>query len=353
MRRFFCGCGNTLFFGSVRCLSCRREVGYDPVSQALHPLPEAPSLKRCGNGVQHGVCNWLLDSTSKERLCVACRMNQIVPDLSRDRNKLLWSRMESAKRRLIYSLLGLGIPLPNKAESPVDGLAFEIMSTILNPSVSTGHLNGIITVNLEEADDTYRQINRQMFGERSRTLLGHFRHESGHYLWARFISKLPSQDPQRLAFRETFGQDWRDYGIALSDYYRLGPPPDWSQRFISSYSASHPWEDWAETWSHYLQMVDGLETCSAMGIQTQHLNLPLVTLPVHAGFLSTHLKSSPQEDEAFLAMVQRWICVSTVLNEVADSFGEAHLYPFVISVPIAQKLRLVHYFAGLWGRGGR
>lgn len=306
-------------------------------------------LKLCENGTRYGVCNWLVGADSGNSLCLACRMNQLVPDLSWDRNRFLWGRMETAKRRLIYTLLGLGIPLPSKSEEPQTGLSFEIVSTVLNPSVTTGHLNGVITVNLEEADDTYRQINRQQLGENSRTLLGHFRHESAHYLWGRFLSSLDWGDPGRVAFRERFGNEWLDYGVALGSHYRLGAPRGWEQRFISAYAASHPWEDWAETWAHYLQMIDGLETCEAMGIQVKNLNLPLVVTPSEAGFLPGCLPQSPSDDDAFLAMLQRWTCLSRALNEIASSSGEPILYPFVVSTTVAQKLRLAHFFAVLWG----
>lgn len=348
MKSFTCDCGNRLFFGSNCCLGCGLKVGFDPQRKKMRQVTANSGLKLCENGVRHGVCNWLLDGRSAESLCLACRMNQVVPDLNWERNKVLWSKMEVAKRRLIYTLLHLGIALPSKKDQPGFGLAFEIVSTVLNPSVTTGHLNGVITVNLEEADDTYRQINRQQLGENSRTLLGHFRHESAHYLWGRFLSNLDWGDPGRVAFRERFGNEWLDYGVALSQHYREGAPPDWKQRYISAYAASHPWEDWAETWAHYLQMIDGLETCESMGIRVQNLTLPLVMMPAESGFLPFHLPQSPQDDDAFLAMLQRWMCLSTVLNEVAESLGEAPLYPFVISVSVAQKLRLAHYFAVLW-----
>lgn len=348
MQRFICNCGNVLFFGSTRCLNCSTEVGFDPQSGRFKQLATTPELKRCENGTRHGICNWLVGISSIDSLCLACRMNQLVPDLSWQRNKLLWGRVETAKRRLIYTLLRLGIPLFSKSERPQIGLSFEIVSTVLNPSVTTGHLNGVITVNLEEADDTYRQINRQQLGEKSRTLLGHFRHESAHYLWSRFLSNLDWGDPERVAFRERFGNEWLDYVVALSSHYRLGAPEDWEGKFISAYAASHPWEDWAETWAHYLQMVDGLETCEAMGIDVRNLNIPLVMTLSEAGFLPNCLPQSASDDDNFLAMLQRWTCLSTVLNEISDSSGEPILYPFVISTPVAQKLRLAHYFATSW-----
>lgn len=353
MQRFTCECDNVLFFGSSQCLKCSSEVGYDPQRGAMLRVRRGSPMKRCDNGIKHSVCNWLLPASATATLCVACRMNRTIPDLSTDRNRLLWARMEMAKRRLIYTLLRLGISLPTKKDNAKDGLAFDIVSTLSNPSVTTGHLNGVITVNLEEADDSYRQFNRQQLGESSRTLLGHFRHESAHYFWQRSLSELSWDDPLRLAFRERFGDEWTDYGTALSKYYETGAPVGWEQDYITAYAASHPWEDWAETWAHYLQILDGLETCEGMGIQVKHLALPLVILPVESGQLPDMLPSDATADGEFLAWLQRWMCLSSVLNEISHSIGEAALYPFVISVRAAQKLRLAHHYAQVWGKGGR
>lgn len=352
MQRFICDCGNVLFFGSSKCLNCGGAVGYEPGKSVMLKVKPGGGWKVCENGVKHGVCNWLLAAESQESLCLACRMNRTIPDLRQARNRMLWGRMEMAKRRLLHTLLRLGLEIRSKPEDAQSGLAFDIVSTLSNPTVTTGHLNGVITVNLEEADDTYRQINRQQLGENSRTLLGHFRHESAHYLWQRFLSGRDWDDPQRVAFRERFGNEWLDYAAALSAHYQHGAPLGWEQQFITAYAASHPWEDWAETWAHYLQIMDGLETCESLGIQVKHLALPLVLLPVEAGFLPTMLTSTMREDGEFLAWLQRWMCLSTVLNEVSHSIGEAPLYPFVISVRVAQKLRLAHYYAKEWGQAG-
>ena len=314
-------------------------------------LEPGGGMKRCDNGVKHRVCNWVLPADSGDVLCISCQMNQTIPNLAVERNRVLWGRMEMAKRRFIYTLLRLGIALPSKAENARTGLAFEIISTLSNPTVTIGHLNGVITVNLEEADDTYRQIHRQQLGESSRTLLGHFRHESAHYFWQRCLSDLAWEDPLRVAFRERFGDEWQDYSASLGTHYLRGAPAGWEQNFITAYASSHPWEDWAETWAHYLQIMDGLETCESLGIRVQSIALPLVTLPVEAGFLPTVLSSTAAADGDFRAWLQRWMCVSTMLNEISNSLGEPALYPFVISVRVAQKLRLAHHFAKVWAQG--
>ena len=348
MQRFNCDCGNVLFFGSSKCLKCHGDVGFDPEAGAMMRLRVGSKMKRCDNGTKHGVCNWVLPADSAATRCLACRMNQTIPDLSTERNRTLWGRMEMAKRRLIYTLIHLGITLPSKAENPKAGLAFDFVSSISNPTVTTGHLNGVITVNLEEADDTYRQINRQQLGENSRTLLGHFRHESAHYFWMRCLSELTWDDPLRLAFRARFGDEWLDYSTALTAHYARGAQTGWEQNYITAYAASHPWEDWAETWAHYLQIADGLETCESLGILVKNIALPLVMLPGEAGTLPEMLPQNGTDDGDFLAWLQRWMCLSTVLNEISQSLGESSLYPFVISVRVAQKLRLAHHFATIW-----
>jgi hypothetical protein len=349
MQRFTCSCGNILFFGSFHCLKCDKQVGYDVGSDAFLAFTEEDPWKRCENGQRHGVCNWLIPKESTEKLCLSCRMNRMIPALGPDRNRVLWGRMEMAKRRLLRGLLALGLTIPGKAENRKDGLAFDIVSTQANPEITTGHLNGVITINLEEADDSYRQFNRQALGESSRTLLGHFRHESAHYFWQRYLSTMSWDDPLRLSFREVFGDEWRNYSQALKTYYEKGPAPGWEKDYITAYATSHPWEDWAETWAHYLQIIDGLETCEALGLQVKHIALPLIMLPGEAGTLPSILSVDATVDGAFLAMLQRWMCLATLLNEIANSMGEQALYPFIITIPVARKLRLAHHYAMVWG----
>ncbi len=351
MQRFTCSCGNVIFFGNYTCLKCGGAVGYDPASGGMVRIEPGDRLKRCDNGIKYKVCNWLLPADNSGGLCVACDMNRTIPDPGTGQNLMLWGRMELAKRQLLCTLMRMGIALTSQKANPAQGLAFDIVSALSNPNVTMGHLNGVITVNLEEADDTYRQINRQQLGESSRTLLGHFRHESAHFMWQRYLSDLAWDDPLRLAFRETFGDEWLDYAEALKKHYKQGPAVGWEQSCITAYAASHPWEDWAETWAHYLQIVDGLETCESFGIQVKNIALPLVMLPGAAGTLPAALPQSGQSDRDFLAWLQRWMCLSTVLNEIAGSLGEHPLYPFVIPVRVAQKLRLAHHFATVWGVG--
>ncbi len=307
------------------------------------------TLKACANSTPHPVCNWLLPAGANEIFCLSCRLNRTIPDLGSEINIQHWCLMESAKRRLLYTLLNLGIPLPTLVEDAREGLAFDIISSNLDASVTTGHLQGVITVNLDEVDDTYRQINRQLFKEESRTLLGHFRHESGHYLWYRVISWRYRDDPLYQAFNQVFGDERVDYSKALSWHYEYGPPPDWQENHITAYASSHPWEDWAETWEHYLQMVDGFETCNELGIRGGGIDLPLVILPIESCELPACLPPlSDTENGDFHAWLQRWICLTPLLNQISQSFGGPLIYPYQITAGVARKLRFAHHFSRLW-----
>lgn len=346
MKSFQCTCGNTLFFESSRCLACGLDVGYEPVQDIMRPIDA--HLKLCANGARHGVCNWLLPAASSAAFCLSCRLNRTIPDLSTEQNRRHWGLMESAKRRLIHTLHALRIPLPSLKDDPQNGLAFDIVSTTLDPRVTMGHLNGVITVSLEEADDTWRQINRQQLGEASRTLLGHFRHESGHYLWERFLSRLDWMAPERFAFREIFGNESFSYSEALQRYYQNGPPVGWQQQFITPYAAAHPWEDWAETWSHYIQMIDGLETSAQFDMPGSGAVVSAPP-PDRCTLPAVLASSTHREDSAFHELLQRWLNLVTVMNEISRSLGAPLLYPYIISPAAARKLRLAHHFASVWG----
>ena len=191
----------------------------------------------------HEVCNWLTPADSADQFCAACRHNRMIPDLTQPQNLVHWRMVERAKHRLFYTLLKLRLPLVTKAHDP-DGLAFDFLADGPLP-VFTGHDNGLITINLAEADDAERERRRHQMGEPYRTLLGHFRHEIAHYYWTRLVAKSPSLGE----FRELFGDERRDYGAALQEYYANGAPADWPERFVSAYAGSHPWEDFAETWA--------------------------------------------------------------------------------------------------------
>ena len=197
------------------------------------------------------------------------------------------------------------------------------------PSILTGHDNGVITINVAEADDAERERRRLQMHEPYRTLLGHFRHEVGHYYWDRLIKDSPRLE----AFRAVFGDERKDYAQALQEYYQQGPPANWQQQFISIYASSHPWEDWAETWANYLHMTDTLETAATCGLMLHPGRKDEPTLPAPP-------KAGP--NTSFERLLEGWFPLTYVLNNLNRGLGLPDGYPFVLSTPTLDKLRFVH-----------
>ncbi len=298
------------------------------------PPPAPPAYRKCGNYVQHDVCNWMVPADSDEAFCVACRPNQMIPNLARPGNLEKWYRIERSKRRLAYALLRLGLPVRTKVQDPTGGLAFAFLSSVdaaPNGSVMTGHNNGLITINIDEADPALRERMRLDMDEQYRTLLGHFRHEIAHYYWDVLI-----RDGGRLdGFRELFGDEHLDYRGALRAHYANGAPADWQNRFVTAYAASHPWEDWAETFAHYLHIVDTLETSEHFGMQVER-RLP------DGGVHRSAPDFDPYTIDDFAPIIDNWLPLTFALNSLSRSMGQPDLYPFVLSGPVIAKLGYVH-----------
>lgn len=321
MKQFHCRCGSEVFFDSHHCLKCDVQLGFDPVSMAMVALPDHSDLARCSNGDAHGVCNWLHPIDSDHGLCNGCQFNRTIPNLSIDGNRDYWGALEASKKRLLYTLMDLGLPLVTRWDDPAQGLLFDFLDDARsNPDlfpdsfVSTGYSEGVITIHVLEADDAARTQIQVELKENFRTLLGHFRHESGHYYWS--LARTSGVAPE--AFAEVFGDEGADYRTAIDRYYREGPPANWPEHFISAYASSHPAEDWAETWGHYLHLYDALETAASQGLS--------------------------DVNPAEMTMAERivaWQGLSISINEVNRSIGRGDAYPFVISPTVAKKLELV------------
>jgi|SRR4051794_36041330 len=346
MRVFHCDhCGQLLFFENTQCLSCGRQVAYLPDLKVVgsldrvqdgwrSPLPRAGELYRlCRNYTAHQVCNWATPDVEAEELCLSCRLTSVIPNLDVPGHREAWYRLEVAKRRLVVTLLALGLPLDSREDDPEHGLSFEFKADSLDPAqprVLTGHSRGVITVNLAEADDAERERRRTSMHEPYRTLLGHMRHECGHHYWDLLVSdRAPLEE-----FRRLFGDERRDYGEALQAHYLNGAPYDWQQRFVSAYASAHPWEDWAETWAHYLHMVDTLETASACGLSLRPARRDEPTLP-------TPPPSTPARTP-FDDLLDSWFPLTYALNNLNRGLGLADAYPFVLATPVLDKLRFVH-----------
>jgi len=350
MKAFNCQvCQQLIFFENSQCLRCGHTLGYLPemrVLSALEPAgddtwwalaPEVQSqhYRMCFNYRQEQVCNWMLPAEDSATFCLACRLNQTIPDLSVLEHRGLWQRMEVAKRRLVYSLMALDLPLIGKQDDPERGLAFAFLADPESPfrestAVITGHAQGLITLNIAEADDAVRERTRLKMAEPYRTLLGHFRHESGHYYWEQLVRPNDQIEP----FRKLFGDERADYDQTLQAHYNNGPLADWQARFVSAYASAHPWEDWAETWAHYLHIVDTLETA-------RNFSLKVVAEGAGAS-IATPGGVTEYRPPSVEAMIASWLPLTYAINSLNRSMGQPDMYPFVLSPTAMEKLGFVH-----------
>jgi len=352
MKLFECQhCGHLLFFENTRCERCGHALGYLPAHTTLSALTPATSagdtsdrwqalavpgeqFRFCANAT-HEVCNWLVPADGPDAFCVACRLNRTIPNLEDPRSLLLWRRLEHAKHRLVYGLLRLGLPVVSKHDDFERGMAFDFLAAPApgqdGPPVLTGHAAGIITIDVAEADDVERERQRSQLVERYRTLLGHLRHEIAHHYWDRLV-----RDSAWLhTCRDLFGDEREDYTRALETHYARGPRPDWQQRYVSTYASAHPWEDFAETWAHYLHIVDTLETAAAFGLQIH-------ARPGHQAALELTTTSDPYLQHDFDELMRPWLPLTTAVNSLNHSMGQPDLYPLVLSPIAVGKLRFVH-----------
>ncbi|MEQ8394804.1 putative zinc-binding peptidase [Thalassobaculum sp.] len=344
MKLFECqSCGQLLYFENTVCVRCGHSLGYLPGQAQLSALQPAADgrwqalgdldheYRACANA-ELGACNWMVPAESQDAFCRACRLNRTVPNLNDPARVAHWRTLETAKRRLIYSLMRLGLSVRSKDDDPQGGLAFDFLSAQESDQpVMTGHADGVITIDLAEADPVARERMRTDMTERYRTVLGHFRHEIGHYFWNDLVARTAWLEPCRALF----GDERADYGDALKRHYEAGPPVDWAQRFISSYATAHPWEDFAESWAHYLHIVDTLETAQAFGM----------TLRARAGtdpVLSMEIEFDPYRTANFDTLVQAWVPLTAAVNSLNDSMGQPDLYPFVLAHGVIEKLRFIH-----------
>ena len=354
-RAYRCRCGRPVFFRNSVCLACQTPLGYEPTQARVIPMDpgqeanvfvpanappgQAGQYVRCANFASAAECNWLIPQSQAANgvtLCQACRLNRTIPDLSNPENQELWRRIETAKRRLVSQLIALKLPVASKVgEDPERGLAYDFLrSHPTEPRVLTGHDCGLITINLEEADDPTRERTRKSMGEPYRTLLGHFRHEVGHYYWDRLVDHTNWLDP----YRALFGDERQDYDEAVKAHYQNGAPPDWGVHFVSAYASTHPWEDWAETWAHYLHMVDTADTAASFGIDLTKIGLE--TEPFGTDVLWK--QDMGEEGQAFLPLVNDWVGLTAVMNEMSRSMGQPDFYPFVLSRNVVTKLHFIH-----------
>ncbi len=342
MKLFQCSnCKNPVYFENTHCESCDNQLGFWPKTQEILSFsknPQTPDkpkrkLKYCAN-YQLEACNWLINADADNSYCEACATNHMIPDLSFPENKLDWLKIETAKRRLFYSLHKLNLPLTFNSNDHKLELSFDFLAPDPNNpnAVKTGHADGRITLNINEADSVHREYIKEQLSERYRTLLGHFRHEVGHFYWDALVKPNPKVLQE---FRNLFGDDTQEYGEALNRHYKEGPPENWRDGYISAYATMHPWEDWAETWSHYLHIMDMLETAYYFGLEIDPELKKTGNLDVSCDF-------DPYEGVQMRKIIKHYLPLTYVVNSLNRSMGHQDAYPFVISEPVIEKLQFIH-----------
>lgn len=357
MQTFRCTCGNRIYFDNTVCLVCQREIGWCEACARLSGLEPAvdagtvqPNSYRCGhsdcgqplnkchNYIVENICNRCdapqlappavndgspVAEIPPAQLCSACQLTETIPDLSIDGNREKWARLEAAKRRLLYTLDRLGLPYADAEPK----LTFDFKADYVPPNnawrnagpkevVYTGHAAGKVTINIREADDAIREQLRQQFQEAHRTLIGHFHHEVGHYYWEVLVLGKRERDFIKL-FRDHNAVPYAD---AMSAYYQNGPCENWNQSFISAYATSHPWEDFAETFGLYLDMISVLDTAAHL-FKTIRVNF---------------------RSRSVVPLVERFQEVGILVNEFNRTAGLIDLVPDVVVGPVVTKLEFIH-----------
>ena len=356
-RAYRCQCGCPVFFRNSACLACGTPLGYEPNQARLLPLMPNTALNAASNtwvvwqdggapdtsvaAATASTANTALQAGGSQNgmlLCRACRLNRVIPDLNdplHPDNGLLWGRIELAKRRLVSALLALGLPVASRmTEDTERGLMFDFLRSPDNgPHVMTGHDTGLVTLSLHEADDAVREAVRKAMREPYRTLLGHFRHEVGHYYWDRLVHRTSWID----GFRTLFGDEKLDYAAALRQNYEQGPPAQWWLHYVSAYASMHPWEDWAECWAHYLHMRDTVDTALSFGLSANSAQLEVTPFTLDALYQPDH-----PDAQHFLDFLNDWLRLTTMLNEMSRSMGQPDFYPFILPHEVVAKLHFIH-----------
>ena len=344
MIRFNCQCGTEVFFENSHCAVCGTDLGFDPGRQSLLALQAdkdegwfsalaGQQYRFCSLRQDLG-CNWLIPAEHSDQQCHSCRLTRTIPTLNLQRNRNRWHRLEQTKRRALFTLYRLGLAFRDSANDPNPQISPQLPALVFdfledqqaNPNVSlefvySGHSNGVITINAAEADDSFRAANRELMNEVYRTLLGHFRHELGHY----YGLLLKGNDDIFTEYQHLFGDESQDYKAALEQYYAEGTKDGWRENYISAYASAHPQEDWAETWAHYLHIWDTLETARAYNVISYRPN-----------------------GISFAEELSEWANLSVILNALNRSMGVDDAYPFVITPIIGQKLAFIDRMVKVW-----
>ncbi|MBB4568443.1 zinc-binding metallopeptidase family protein [Rhizobium leucaenae] len=348
MRLYACDhCGQPVHFDNRQCVRCGYRLGFVPERLAMYALEadgsnwrlvaEPTGIVRFCSNATLDICNWMVEAGDPEPFCLACRHNRLVPNTDTQQGIDRWRRIGQAQRHLFYSMLRWHLPHPDCKQDPESGLVFDFLEDEVQDGTvvpaTTGHEEGLITIRAAEADDVTREQARASMNEPYRTLLGHFRHETGHFIWNKLIRDRDEFD----AFRAVFGDERADYEAALQRHYDHGPPPNWQENFISAYASAHPWEDFAECFAHYLHIVDTLETARSFGLAVD---------PRGYHEMAAEVDFNPYKAESAEQLVSAWIPLSVAINSIQRSMGERDSYPFILSPPVVAKLDYIRQVIG-------
>jgi hypothetical protein len=313
VRAFHCEvCGAELFFENSVCVTCGTAIGYSREQGTMAAVsterPICANLNRCG-------CNWIADPTSSVGLCFSCTLTRTRPADGDAVGLGQYWVAEASKRRLIFGLDELHLPI--KVSDGYVGLAFELLSSSQG-KILTGYQNGIITLDLAESNDAHREALRQSMDEPYRTVLGHFRHEIGHY-----YCEVLALGGRREEFRALFGDETTSYQEALQRHYSTGSGQNWQDRFISAYATMHPLEDFAEVFGHFLHIAETLQTTQEFGLMGDEERVDPLAAPMAE------------------VIARTWLPLTKGLNQINRSMGRSDLYPFVLAQPVIVKLAFV------------
>ena len=333
MRIFRCErCDGIVPFTAQQCRDCAAPLGYSSEDRSIRVLVTTPDpatyrvgghaqlMWRCLNTAWG--CNWLVATTDGTGWCRSCALTRGRPDDARPQAIEAWMAAEAAKRRLVHQLDELALPVEIRSPTAPHGLVFDLVH-LDDGGVVTGHLDGVITLDLAEADDQHREVQRCQLGEPYRTVIGHLRHEIGHYYWGRLVG----QTDHLGEFRRRFGDERADYAAALERHRSDGAATWDERRFVTPYAAAHPFEDWAETFAHYLHIVDALDTAIA-----------------HDLVVADRARSVRElvADHDMGELLEAWAPVNSAVNAIAETLGAPTVYPFEPVGEVVRKLEFVH-----------
>lgn len=347
MRAFACPvCNDFTPFEQDRCPSCQANLSLHLPSKSMYATTDGVAIVdgqrwvRCTQADTLG-CNWLTpaeqadDDAYQRGRCLADSLirHEPAPDDTLAREKLVPATQ--ALRRLIYQLSDIGLPIEPWWRSE-GGLAFDLLSSYTTgEKVIIGHAGGVITIDLVETLDAYREQLRVTLGEPYRTMLGHFRHEVGHYYQNILVENGSGATRYLPECRTLFGDETASYRDGIARHYKFGAPDNWQASFISEYATMHPWEDFAECFAHYLHITDTIDTCREAGmvLQAQRVRFSaprdIVALESYA-------------DVPVERLLFDWKWMSLFFNRVNTAMGKHPLYPFELPPPVISKLGFVH-----------